>query len=117
MVSSVILALYVLATSAGLLLIRVGTTGGTLIKLSAGRVTLHFGIAALLGILLYLISFVLYVVLISRFSLGFIVPLTTGLVYVVVFASSFVFLHERFGVYQIGGIAAILVGLALLQIK
>ena len=117
MANLVALVLYVLATSTGLVLLRSGTAGEALIRLVDGRLVVNIGLQALVGIALYLVSFLLYVFLISRYSLAYIIPLTTGLVYVLVFGFSFLFLHEKLTLFQVAGIAAILVGLTLLQVR
>lgn len=113
--SKLILALYVLATSLGLILLKLGTVDGAPLKFSEGALQFNFRAASIAGIGLYGISFLLYISLISQYNLGYIVPLTTAFVYVVVFVASVVIFKETFTIAQIMGIVFILCGLFLLN--
>jgi multidrug transporter EmrE-like cation transporter len=62
-------------------------------------------------------SFLLYIYLISKNDLGFIIPLTTALVYVVVFIGSFFVFHEAFTMMKIMGIALIITGVIFLNLQ
>lgn len=68
------------------------------------------------GVSLYVISFVLYIHLISKNELGYIIPLTTALVYVLVFAASFFVFKESLTLTKIVGIGLILAGLTFLNL-
>lgn len=115
--SKIILALYVVATSLGLIFIKLGTGEGLPIKLVGGKPVLNLNFYALAGIFLYGASFILYMYLISKNDLGFIIPLTTALVYIVIFIASYVIFHEVFTVVKVLGIALIVSGLVLLNLK
>lgn len=113
----IILALYVLATSAGLIVLKLGTESGVPISYSDSRLHFNLNWQSLLGITLYAVSFLLYIYLISKNDLGYIIPLTTAFVYIVIFiASAFIF-KEVFTVTKIIGILLIIVGLIFLNIK
>jgi drug/metabolite transporter (DMT)-like permease len=108
--------LYVLATASALILIKLGTKTGAPIRYVDGKLAFNITLASISGIALYGVSFVLYIFLVSKNALGYIVPLTTGLVYVVVFFGSATFLHEHFSTLKVLGIVVILSGVALLQL-
>ena len=55
--------------------------------------------------------------LISKFDLGYIIPLTTALVYVLIFFASFVIFKEAFTALKIVGIVLIVIGVLLLNLK
>jgi len=114
--SNIILFFYVLATSFALITIKLGSKAGAPISYDSG---LHFNLNpyAIVGILLYGISFVLYIYLISKNDLGYIIPLTTALVYTLIFIASYFIFHEVFTVMKISGIALILVGVLLISFK
>ncbi len=115
--TKIIIALYVAATSAALVVIKLGTKHGA--PLSYLENKLHFNINPLviLGIFLYGISFLLYIYLISKFDLGYIIPLTTALVYIVIFTASYLIFKEVFTATKILGIALIVTGLVFLNLK
>lgn len=108
---------YVLTTAMGLILLKLGTKNSKIFEYVDGRLSLDIGIASLFGIVLYFISFMLYIILISKFDLGFIIPLTTGLVYTIIFISSFILFNETFSIIKIVGILSIFIGVTLLSIS
>ncbi|HRN97002.1 MAG TPA: hypothetical protein PLZ58_00930 [Candidatus Saccharibacteria bacterium] len=114
--SKLIILAYVIATALGLVILKLGTGGGSPVELIAGK--LHFNINPLVltGIVLYGVSFFLYIFLISKFNLGYIIPLTTALVYILIFFASFIIFKEVFTVVKILGIVLILGGVILLNI-
>lgn len=113
--SNLILIFYVLSTSAGLILIKMGAATGMPFALIEGKLRTNFNILNVSGLGFYALSFVLYVYLVSRFQLGYIVPVTAGLVYILVFTASFFIFKEPFTVTKIFGILLILIGLFLLN--
>lgn len=113
--SRLTIVLYAVITATALVLLKLGTHGGIL-SVEANAIIFHVTPLAALGVLCYGISFALYTMLISRFDLSFIVPVTTALVYVITFTASFAIFHEAFSVPKIAGIALILCGLILLNL-
>lgn len=111
----IFIALYVLTTSSGLVLLKLSTASGFPVALVDGRLSFNFNLLSVLGILLYGLSFLLYFYLISKFNLGYIIPLTTALVYIMIFVASYFIFHEVFTVLKIAGISLILIGLMLLN--
>lgn len=104
---------YVLLTSGGLIAIKLGSEAASI---HLGKLVFPFGIPTLIGIGLYGMSFLIYMFLISKFDLGYIIPLTTALVYVIIFTASFLVFKETFTILKIMAIACILAGLVLLNI-
>ena len=70
----------------------------------------------LLGILCYLCSFLLWLVIVSRTQLTFAMPLSVGIVNTLVFLGSAHFLGERITPLKILGLAVIVLGLFLISI-
>jgi drug/metabolite transporter (DMT)-like permease len=111
------LLIYVLTTSAALVLLKLSSKGGAPVEFASGKMQLHITLLTSLGVLLYGASFVIYTYLISKFDLGYIIPLTTALVYVLIFFASFIVFKEAFNILKILGIVLIVIGLALLNLK
>ena len=111
------MAIYVLATSAALILFKLGTKAGAPIGFENNRLKFNLTAYTVSGLVLYGFSFISYLYLISRYNLGYIIPITTGLVYVLIFTSSYFLLNETFTLIKISGIALILGGLVLLNLK
>ncbi len=115
--SKIIFAAYILATSLALITLKLSTVSGSPILFSGDKILLNINQYTVIGILLYGFSFLLYIYLISKFSLGYIIPITTALVYVLVFIASFVIFKEVFTATKIIGIALILLGFILLNLN
>ena len=115
--SGVIIFLYVLATSAALILLKLGSKDGALLQFVDGKLVANFGLLGIMGILLYGISFALYAYLISKFDLGYIIPLTTAMVYTTIFVASFLIFKEVFTLVKVLGIILIVSGLILINLQ
>lgn len=113
--SIILLIAYVLSTSSGLILLKLGTTSGMPISFAKNAIKFNFNLYSIIGIFLYGLSFLLYIYLISKFDLGFIIPITTALVYILIFAASFLIFHEVFTVLKIIAISLIIFGVILLN--
>lgn len=116
-VARIILALYVLATSMGLIVLKLGTESGTPFSFSNSRLHVNLNWQSVTGIALYGLSFLLYIYLISKNDLGYIIPLTTAFVYIVIFIASAVIFKEVFTITKIIGITLIVIGLIFLNLK
>jgi drug/metabolite transporter (DMT)-like permease len=108
---------YVATTAAGLIILKLSTANGLPISYIDGKFAFNFNWLAFLGIFFYGVSFLSYFYLISKFDLGYIIPLTTALVYTVIFFASFIIFKESFTMVKILAIVLILTGLALLNIN
>ena len=106
---------YILATSLALIVIKLSTNAEALLTVHNGQLLVTVHPLIFLGIVLYGISFLLYTYLLAHFNLGFIVPVTTALVYIIVFTASFLFFKESFTTGKVIGIGFIIVGLLLLN--
>ena len=113
----IILTLYVLATSSALVILKLGTKAGAPIHYVNDKLQFNINFYTVSGVTLYGISFLLYVYLISKYDLGYIIPLTTAFVYILIFVASFVVFKETFTAVKIIGIAFIVIGLAFLNLK
>jgi small multidrug resistance pump len=116
-VSNLILLFYVLAASAGLIFVKLGSSDGMPLKFIDSKIHFNLNIYIVAGILLYAVSFILYIYLISKNELGYIIPLTTALVYTLIFFASYAIFNEVFTLAKIAGISLILAGILLLTMN
>lgn len=72
---------------------------------------------SLLGIISYGLSFGLYILLLNKFDLSFISPLTVGLVYVLLMITAVIVFNEQFTLAKIVGCVLILAGILLILIN
>ena len=115
--SKIIIGLYVIATSLALVVLKLGSKSGAPAQFTDGKLHVNITPYTIAGILLYGISFLIYMYLISKFDLGYIIPLTTALVYIIIFTASFFIFKESFTMIKIAGIGLIILGLVLLNVK
>ena len=115
--SKLVIPFFVAATSLALILVKLGTKSGLPISFVANKLQFNLNAYTIAGILLYGLSFASYIYLLSRYDLGYIIPLTTALVYVLVFVASYFIFHEVFTVAKIIGIGLILSGLIFLNLN
>lgn len=113
----ILIGLYVLFTSAALVILKLGAKTGPPIQYLHNRLQFNITPYAISGIILYGASFILYIYLISKYDLGYIIPLTTALVYIIIFTASFTIFKETYTIYKILGISLIVIGLLFLNLK
>lgn len=113
----ILIIAYVLSTSSGLVLLKLGSTNGAPISIVNNALSFNFNSISILGLSLYALSFILYTYLISKFDLGFIIPITTAIVYVMIFFASFMIFKEAFSILKIIAISLIIFGVILLNLN
>lgn len=104
-------------SAGGLILFKLGS------KLSAVSIILEKGVLgfsinvySLAGLCCYLLSFVLYMQIVTKYDLTRIYPITSGLVYVLVFLGGIFILGENLSVVKFIGSVAILLGIILMNL-
>jgi len=111
------LVLYVLTTVSALVILKLGTRAGLPIGYADGRLQLNLNAYSVIGILMYGVSFITYIYLISKNDLGYIIPLSAAFVYILIFIASGVVFKEVFTATKIVGIVLIVAGLIFLNLK
>lgn len=115
-VSTLILVLYIITTTLGLVVLKWGTSSGLPVSFINGRLNLNLNPHVIIGLVLFGLSFLLYIYLISKNDLGYIIPLAAAFVYLLIFVASFIVFKEVFTVTKIIGIVLIVAGLIFLNI-
>lgn len=115
--SKIIITLYVLATSLALIFLKLGSASGAPFSFVNSRLHFNLGWYSSAGLILYVASFLFYTYLISKYDLGYILPLVTAFVYIAIFVASYFIFQEVFTATKVLGIILILAGLVFLNIK
>lgn len=115
--SKLILALYVVSSSLALIILKWGTRAGLPVGFADHKLQLNLNAYSVSGVILYGFSFLLYIYLISKNDLGYIIPLAAAFVYVLIFTGSVLVFKETFTSTKVIGIALILSGIIFLNIK
>lgn len=105
----ILFAIYVLLSSMGLVLFKLGTVGS---GLSVFGINITFKM--IIGILCYGFSFILWLYIISKMNLTFAMPLSVALVNTMVIIESCLILKEKISILQVIGIAAIIFGVVII---
>jgi len=109
--------LYIISASSSLILIKLGTNTGMPISIVENNLKFDFNLYSIIGLALYVISFPIYIYLISKYDLGFIIPIAAAFVYIIIFTASFLLFKESFTIIKIIAISLIIFGVVLLQLN
>ena len=116
-VQYVVISIYVLFSVAGVTCFKLGSTESLNISISNTYFSIKISWLSVLGLLLYIVSFLIYMGLISKNQLSYLIPLITGAVYLLTMFSSVIIFKEQIHFFQLAGSALILFGLILMNIK
>lgn len=108
--------IYLCCSVGGLTLVKVGAEHNNFV-LNSGFFNLSLSYATLIGLCLYMISFVMWIVIVQKFNLSYIQPVTTGLSYVLIIAASIFILKESISLFQWIGLGFILIGVVFMNLK
>ena len=111
-----LIAAYLFCSVGGLTLVKIGAEHNGL-NLNPDFFNLSLSYTTLIGLVLYVVSFLMWMVIVQRFNLSYIQPITTGLSYVLIIAASVLILKESIGSSQWVGMIFILIGVVLMNIK
>ena len=112
-----IIILYLICASSGQVLFKYGCNKSFKLELYNGNLNLNINIFSIMGLILYVISFVLFCYIMSRYNLSYIVPILTGVLYISVILLSTFILRESINTIQLVGIGVILFGVIIMNIR
>lgn len=115
--NGILLLIYLLFSVGGLTFIKLGSLNETISSFIVPIINLKVNLISLLGYGCYLVSFLVYTVVITKFDLGIIIPLLSGIVNVLIFIVACLVFKETFTMHSIIGILLISVGVVLMNIK
>jgi drug/metabolite transporter (DMT)-like permease len=112
----VILFFYLIFSVSGIVLVKLGGSQFGL-NLSKSELKLQIEWVTILGMVFYIFSFLLWMIIIPRYNLSFIVPVSVGLVQVLVLFAAIFILKEKVSLLNLLGVLTIIVGIILMNIK
>lgn len=107
--------IYVILASSGLILFKIGSSD-SVINFIKG-INISFSWQAIIGIICYFFSFILWLLIVSKTKLSWAFPLSVGLINTVILIASSIIFKEQITWVQIVGVVLITIGLALIGIK
>lgn len=116
MIKYLIVGLYLILTVTGLILYKYGSTKDFVFSISKGVFEVKLNIISIIGLMCYLLSFILYILILPKFDLTHIMPLTSAISYISIFVLSILILKESVTLYGIIGSFIILVGIIIMNL-
>lgn len=108
---------YMLLSAGGLIFFKLGSKISPVsLAFEKGVFGLSINVCSLAGLCCYLLSFLLYMQIVSKHDLTRIYPITSGLVYILVFLGGIFILGEKPSAVKLIGSVVILVGVVLMNI-
>ena len=109
-----LVSLYVIFAVGGSTLLKLGGLDKFKAFITIPFVNVNVSSVTLIGFICYGISFLVYTVLLNKYNLSFISPLTVALVYILLMITAFVIFKEPITLMKIGGSILILIGIILM---
>ena len=113
----VTIIIYAIVSVSGLTLVKLGSENPLNLEISRNYFSVNVGWVTILGLLLYIVSFLMYMKLVAQNSLTYLMPVSQGVVYVITLLVSLFILHEKMALHQWVGWLLILGGLVLMNLK
>lgn len=112
-----LIVIYVILTSAGLILMKKGGNAGK-ITMGSGEFAFSISWISALGFVCYIASFLLFTRIIMMFdNVSYISPICNGIAQACIVVASIIFLKEQFSIYTIGGALLIISGVVIMNLK
>lgn len=114
MTNSILVAIYIILAVCGSTFIKLGANpkAGSFMTLPFVQTSLSY--TSLVGVVFYGLSFLLYLVLLSRFDLSFITPIVTGIIYILLMVSAVFVFGEQFTLIKTIGCILVLLGVTMI---
>lgn len=106
--------IYVILSSMGIILFKLGASEAS-VSLTKGLFNFQMSYISMIGLLCYLLSFVLWMYIIANKNVSYIVPLGLGLTNVMILVGSYFILGESISMINIVGAAVILIGVLIIS--
>ena len=113
----IIIAIYVLFSVSGVVFFKLGSANALALELSQSSFSLKISWLSILGLACYIVSFLIYMGLVTKNSLSYLIPVVTGAVYLLTMLSSVLIFKEHIQLLQLAGSILILAGLVLMNIR
>ncbi|MBU2578427.1 hypothetical protein KKA69_06440 [Patescibacteria group bacterium] len=111
-----IVGAYLILTVLGLIFMKIGGNA-FLLNIANHKFNLEIGWWSLLGMIFYMISFLLWVIILPRFNLSYIMPIAIGIVQVLTLAAALLIFHEKITVFNLLGVGLVVAGVVIMNIK
>lgn len=108
--------IYLILTVSGLILYKYGANQGFALSISSKVFELKISIISIIGLVCYLFSFIMYMVILPKFNISFIFPIMSAISYIGIFTLSILVLKEKITTTGVIGSIIILIGIITMNI-
>lgn len=113
----IVLIIYAIISVAGVTFVKLGSGAPLSFAVGSNGITFGVGWLTLLGLLLYVISFLVYMTLVAKSNLTYLTPVSSGMVYVLTLIVSLTLFKEQITPTQWMGWCLIIGGVILMNIR
>lgn len=117
MMKSILFIVYMATSVCGISLIKAGEAQPLSVSFTNGSLRLSAGFVTIMGLLSYLVSFIVYTKLLTLYDLSYFVPVAMAISQVLILVIALVFFKEQITIYKTIGIALLLIGVIFLNVK
>lgn len=107
--------LYVICTVLGLILYKYGTTKEFGFLFENGNLSIKMNVISIIGLAMYLLSFMLYILILPKYDVTYILPIVSTATGILIFVSSIVFLGEPSNLMKWIGYVIMTVGVIIVN--
>lgn len=111
-----LIVIYLVLTVSGLILYKKGANSDFLISIENNALNIKLSLISILGLVCYLLSFLMYMLILPKFDLTFIYPIMTAISYMGIYILSILVLGEKVSTLGIIGSAIIMIGIFIVNI-
>ena len=108
---------YVICSVSGSTFLKLGSSDSRKVLLTVPLIDMTVSSITIIGFVCYGLSFIIYTILLSKYNLSFVSPLTIGLVYIALMVTSVIIFKESLTITSIVGSGLILLGVLLILMK
>jgi multidrug transporter EmrE-like cation transporter len=112
----IVLITYLIVAQTAVFLLKIGSSQ-THVTLISKNIILNLNINTIIGLSFYMISFMFFIIIISRFNLSYLAPIINGANYILTMLIALVILREKVSTIQLIGAGVILIGIFMVNIK
>ena len=108
--------IYLVLTVAGLILYKKGANSDFVLSIENNVLNVKLSLISIIGLICYLLSFLMYMLILPKFDLTFIYPLMTAISYISIYILSIFMLGEKVTLLGIIGSIIIMIGIFIVNI-
>ncbi|MCL2859469.1 MAG: SMR family transporter [Oscillospiraceae bacterium] len=110
------IAVYILLTTGGLVLMKLGNNAGT-IAIQNSTVNFSVNAISLVGLIIYIISFLMFTKIITTYDLSYIYPIVAGITQVLSLIAALLIFKEHITWLGVAGIVLVVAGIVVMNIN